>query len=76
MKDYLLEVFNNNKNGLYLIEQTTGTGKTFNCTRASLEYVLNNDEKKILYATTLNKNVNDTMAEFKKRLAMKKCLIN
>lgn len=58
MKDYLLKTMQNHKPGLYLCELPTGNGKTYNCARAMKEYADQiNDDTKIIYLTTLNKNL-------------------
>ena len=46
------------KHGLYLCELPTGNGKTFESAKAMKEYADSiKDNKKIIYLTTLNKNL-------------------
>ena len=58
MKDYLLNVMQQKKHGLYMCELPTGNGKTFDSARAMKEYADSiEDGTKIIYITTLNKNL-------------------
>ena len=58
MKDYLLDVMQQKKHGLYMCELPTGNGKTFASARAMKEYADSlEDGTKIIYITTLNKNL-------------------
>ena len=58
MKDYLLDVMQQQEHGLYLCELPTGNGKTFDSAQAMKEYADSiGDDTKIIYLTTLNKNL-------------------
>lgn len=58
MKDYLLEIMQQHEHGLYLCELPTGNGKTYDSAYAMKEYAeLIEDDTKIIYLTTLNKNL-------------------
>ena len=58
MKDYLLDVMQQHEHGLYMCELPTGNGKTYDSARAMKEYAdLIGDDTKIIYLTTLNKNL-------------------
>ena len=58
MKDYLLDVMQQQEHGLYLCELPTGNGKTFDSAQAMKEYADSIcDDTKIIYLTTLNKNL-------------------
>ena len=58
MKDYLLDVMQQQEHGLYMCELPTGNGKTFDSARAMKEYAdAIEDKTKIIYLTTLNKNL-------------------
>lgn len=58
MKDYLLNVMQQQEHGLYLCELPTGNGKTFDSAQAMKEYADSiEDNTKIIYLTTLNKNL-------------------
>lgn len=58
MKDYLLDVMQQKKKGLYLCELPTGNGKTFDAAQAMKRYADSmKDNTKIIYLTTLNKNL-------------------
>ena len=58
LKNYLLNIMQQKKNGLYLCELPTGNGKTFNSAEAMKEYAdFMEDDTKIIYVTTLNKNL-------------------
>lgn len=59
MIDYLLNICNENKKGLYLIEQPTGSGKTFSIAKSIYRYIIEGGENKIIYLTSQNKNVDD-----------------
>ena len=55
MKDYLLDVMQQQEHGLYLCELPTGNGKTFDSAQAMKEYADSIcDDTKIIYLTTLN----------------------
>ncbi|MCR4612166.1 MAG: hypothetical protein K5644_09745 [Lachnospiraceae bacterium] len=58
MKEYITSIMNSDEHGLYLCELPTGYGKTYNVAHVIREY-LNNpvQHKKIIYLTTLNKNL-------------------
>lgn len=52
MKDYLLDVMQQKKHGLYMCELPTGNGKTFDSARAMKEYADSiEDGTKIIYIT-------------------------
>lgn len=58
MKDYLLDVMQQQEHGLYICELPTGNGKTFESAQAMKEYADSiGDGTKIIYLTTLNKNL-------------------
>lgn len=58
MKDYLLKTMQYGEKGLYLCELPTGNGKTYNAAYAMKAYAeMINNNKKIIYLTTLNKNL-------------------
>ena len=58
LKDYLLDVMQQHEHGLYMCELPTGNGKTYDSARAMKEYAdLIGDDTKIIYLTTLNKNL-------------------
>lgn len=58
LKDYLLDVMQQQEHGLYLCELPTGNGKTFDSAQAMKEYADSIcDDTKIIYLTTLNKNL-------------------
>ena len=58
MKDYILEIMKAGNKGLYLCELPTGYGKTYNAVKAMKAYADTGDhKKKIIYLTTLNKNL-------------------
>lgn len=58
MKDYLLDIMQQQEHGLYMCELPTGNGKTFDSAQAMKEYADTIvDNKKIIYLTTLNKNL-------------------
>lgn len=58
MKDYLLDVMQQHEHSLYMCELPTGNGKTYDSARAMKEYAdLIGDDTKIIYLTTLNKNL-------------------
>lgn len=58
LKDYLLNVMQQQKHGLYLCELPTGNGKTFDSAQAMKMYADSiKDNTKIIYLTTLNKNL-------------------
>ena len=57
-KQYIDSVLNDNVNGLFLCELPTGYGKTYTITNCMREYAANpNNTRKIIYLTTLNKNL-------------------
>lgn len=58
MKEYLLDVMQQQEHGLYMCELPTGNGKTFSAAQAMKEYADTiTDNTKIIYLTTLNKNL-------------------
>ena len=58
LKDYLLDVMQQHEHGLYMCELPTGNGKTYDSAWAMKEYAdLIGDDTKIIYLTTLNKNL-------------------
>lgn len=58
MKEYLLDVMRQRKQGLYMCELPTGNGKTYDSAWAMREYAETiEDNRKIIYLTTLNKNL-------------------
>lgn len=58
LKDYLLDIMQKQKHGLYLCELPTGNGKTFDSAQAMKAYADSiNGNTKIIYLTTLNKNL-------------------
>lgn len=58
LKDYLLDVMQQHEHSLYMCELPTGNGKTYDSARAMKEYAdLIGDDTKIIYLTTLNKNL-------------------
>lgn len=58
LKDYLLDVMQQHEHGLYMCELPTGNGKTYDSARAMKEYADSiGDDSKIIYLTTLNKNL-------------------
>ena len=58
MKDYLLDIMHQKETGLYLCELPTGNGKTYASAQAMKEFADTiTDGKKIIYLTTLNKNL-------------------
>lgn len=58
LKDYLLNVMQQKKHGLYMCEFPTGTGKSYDIVHAMQEYLnTTDDNRKIIYLTTLNKNL-------------------
>ena len=67
MKDYLLDKMREHKKGLYLCELPTGNGKTFSSAWAMKEYADEiSGKRKILYLTTLKKNIQEVEEELKK----------
>lgn len=60
MKDYLNEVISNKENGLYICPLPTGYGKSYEIFRKISELAKDeNENRKIIYITTLNKNLNE-----------------
>ena len=58
MEKYLRDVMSDNKNGLYLCELPTGFGKTFTSVKLISEWIKENHSgRKIIFLTTLNKNL-------------------
>ena len=65
MKDYLLDVMQQHEHGLYMCELPTGNGKTYDSARAMKEYADSiGDDSKIIYLTTLNKNLPEDALEY------------
>lgn len=58
MEDYLRKVLASDETGLYLCELPTGFGKTYTASQLIAEFVRNDHTgRKIIYLTTLNKNL-------------------
>lgn len=58
MEKYLLDIMQKKENGLYLCELPTGIGKTYASVRAMKQFAETLEgRKKIIYLTTLNKNI-------------------
>ena len=58
MEKYLRDVMSDNKNGLYLCALPTGFGKTFTSVKLISEWIKENHSgRKIIFLTTLNKNL-------------------
>lgn len=64
MKDYLLDVMNKSEKGLFLLQLPTGNGKTYNSVQAIKNFSEIANKRKIIYLTTLNKNLPEE--DFKK----------
>ena len=65
MKNYILSILLAKKKGLFLYQQPTGSGKTYLTAQAIKDFVLSNtnDKRKIIYLTSLNKNLSDLKSE-------------
>lgn len=65
MIDYLVERLKENKKGLYVIQQATGSGKTFSVASSTSEYVKHGGQHRIIYLTTQLKNIDDIERKIK-----------
>lgn len=59
MQNYILQIMQEGKKGLYLCEMPTGSGKTYAVSRAIAAYsrTQSKEKRKIIYVTTLKKNL-------------------